>query len=434
MSLAGTDLARHIEQTPIVDTHEHLEKEDTWVRDGPADVLADLFSNYTLADLASAGASSDAVERLTDDSDDDLDARWAPVADAWHAIQYTGYGESVRRLAKDIYGIEQIDAESLRTAQCKLEEIRRPGQRLHILRDLAHIEHVQTDDKEWACLPDPSGPDFFFYDISWVGFAGRGVDFERLAAETGVTVSDLQSLRRAMETLFDKYAPCAIAVKSQHAYNRPLIWSPPDPSEAERQLLAILRDPTQPMPLVLGDWGLARGVELAIEFGLPFKIHTGVLGGTGRMSVASVNPSHLCELTKVYPQARFVLMHAGYPYDRELIAMLKHYPNAYGDLCWTWSIDPYSSAEFVRRYLHAAPVNKLFAFGGDTRWPTSSYAYAMQMRDHLTRALQAEVEDGYLTEMQAMDVATRLMRENQRSLFDVDGTRNAVADRLALQP
>ena len=70
--------------------------------------------------------------------------------------------------------------------------------------------------------------------------------------------------------------------------------------------------------------------------------------------------------------------------------------------------------EFVRSFLHAVPASKLFAFGGDTRWPTSACAYAMQARRWLHRALQAEVDDGDLTEREAIALATRLMRGNQR--------------------
>ena len=36
-------------------------------------------------------------------------------------------------------------------------------------------------------------------------------------------------------------------------------------------------------------------------------------------------------------------MRIAYPYSDELVALAKHFPNAYVDLCWVWSIDPYST-------------------------------------------------------------------------------------------
>ena len=31
----STDLAHHIQGTPLVDTHEHLDREQVWLEDGP---------------------------------------------------------------------------------------------------------------------------------------------------------------------------------------------------------------------------------------------------------------------------------------------------------------------------------------------------------------------------------------------------------------
>src|SRR5205823_8613124 len=302
-------------------------------------------------------------------------------------------------LAKQIYGMDEITADAARAAQPRLQELRRPGERLRLLRDVANLGHTQTDDFCWPCLPDGSGPDFFLYDLSWAGFCSGEIDLEEMEKETGVTVGDLASLHEAMAAIFAKYAPCAIAVKAQHAYNRTLRVEQRSHADAERALAATLRDAKgrdEATRLCLGDWCWARGVELAIEHNLPFKIHTGYYAGTGGMPVDRIPAGNLCALLKRYPAARFVLMHIAYPYNEELIALVKHYPNAWADLCWAWSINPRAGVEFVRRFIHAAPANKLFAFGGDTRWPTSACAYALQARRWLTRALEAEVADGDL--------------------------------------
>jgi predicted TIM-barrel fold metal-dependent hydrolase len=178
--------------------------------------------------------------------------------------------------------------------------------------------------------------------------------------------------------------------------------------------------------LCLGDWSLARGVELSIEYQLPFKIHTGSFAGTGPLPVDILRAGHLWELLTLYPQARFVLMHIAYPYNDELVALVKHYPNAYADLCWAWSLDPYSASDFVRRCLHTAPSNKLFIFGGDTYWPSMAVAFAAQARDWFTRTLQAEVDEGLLSEGDAIDLATQLMRDNQYAFFRVAEKREVL--------
>jgi hypothetical protein len=425
--MTTTDLARHIQQTRLADTHEHLRKEEQFLHEGP-DVLQDLFGSYVQADLVVAGASPEAVQRLLDASNPDLAARFEPVREAWERCQHTGYGEAVRLVAKLGYRMDEINARTIEAARVRNAKMKQPGERLRILRDEANLDHVQTDDFVWACLPDYSGLDFFLYDLSWRSFARCELSAEAIHKEVGVTVRDLRSLREAMTAIFARYAPCAIAVKSQHAYSRSLRWRERSDAEAEPVLQKTLagKPLTEEETACLGDWCLARGVELAIEHNLPFKIHTGYYAGHGTMAVERIPAGHLCGLLRQYPKARFVLMHIAYPYSDELVAVAKHFPNVYVDLCWAWGIDPYSACDFVRRMIHAVPANKLFAFGGDTNWPNSVLAYSVQARQWLTRALQAEVDDGLLTEPQAIALATRLMRTNQEQCFDLQGTRAAI--------
>ena len=416
-----TDLSLHIQATRMVDTHEHLRKEAEYVEQGP-DILQSLFQNYVPADLVVAGASQQAVDVLLDGSNPDVRARFAGVQKAWEAVRHTGYGEAVRLIAKLIYEFDELTPEAIEHAQAKHESLRQPGERLRLLREVAKLDHVQTDDFVRPCLPDASGPDFFFYDISWANFCGGTPDLAPLAQETGIEVKDLATLKEAMQKTFELNATAAIAVKSQHAYERTLKWRERDDHEAERALASYLRDPQatgEADRLCLGDWCWARGVELCIEYDLPLKIHTGYYAGHGRMPVDRIPAGHLSPLLARYPQARFVLMHIAYPYSDELVALAKHYPNVYADLCWAWSIDPYSASLFVRRFIHAAPANKLFIYGGDTSWPTASVAYAYQARHWFTRTLQAEVDEGLLSEADAIALATRFMRENQYACFHV---------------
>ena len=422
----STDLARHVEETPLVDTHEHLRRESEWLDDGP-DILQDLFDNYVRADLHTAGASTEAMRRLMDASDPDIAARFRGVQAAWQATEFTGYGEAVRLIASQVYGLDEITPAGLASAAGRTAELRRPGERYRLLHDVANLDQVQTDDLRWPCPPDASGPEFFLYDLSWFTFCMGDVDVPAVAAETGIEVSGLASLRRAMEAIFARHAPCAIAVKAQHAYARTLAWSERSDADAEAALQKVLRSANgavdQAAYLCLGDWCWARGVELAIEHNLPFKIHTGYYAGNDRMPTGYIAAGNMCALFARYPEARFVLMHIAYPYSDEIAALAKHYRNIWVDLCWAWSIDPYSSADFLRRFIHSVPINKLFAFGGDTTWPTAALAYARQARRGIRRALAAEVAAGDLTERQAMDIATRIMRANQYACFDITGTR-----------
>jgi predicted TIM-barrel fold metal-dependent hydrolase len=225
-----------------------------------------------------------------------------------------------------------------------------------------------------------------------------------------------------LRTLFDRYAPWSIAVKSQHAYDRSLRWQKRTDVEAEQALSACLKQGDAVAPELrdcLGDWAMARVAQLAAEHNLPIKLHTGYHAGWATMPLQDIWPGHLCELLKTFPDTRFVLMHAGYPFGEDLIAIAKHYPNVWIDLCWAWAINPRFTQQFLRHCLRAVPLNKLFGFGGDTFWPTMSLAFSRQARHWFTQTLEQELADGDLTEIQGMQIATALLHDNAMACFDV---------------
>lgn len=422
-----TDLSSFIETTPLCDTHEHMFKEQMFLDENP-DIIQALFCNYVRSDFLSAGASEQAITAFLDSENSDIRSRVDGIYKVWEKVQFTGYGEAVRIAAKKIYGIDEITPDSVAAATGQHAALVQPGQRLHLLRDVANLDHIQTDDFCSACLPDTTGPDFFFYDISLYDFCRGTPDLEAIAADTGTVVHDLNSLRTAMESLFEKYAPVAVAVKSQHAYKRTLAWHERTDADADRALAAHIKNPdsgTGDDHNCLGDWCLARGAELCAEHNLPFKIHTGHYAGNNMMPVDFIRSGNMCELLAQNIDTNFVLMHIAYPFTDELLSIAKHYSNVYVDLCWAWSIDPHTSADFVRAFIHTVPANKLFVFGGDTNYPMVAVGYAIQARAGLNRALQAEVDAGLLSEPQAIKLAKMLMRDNQYELFRIEAKRQA---------
>src|SRR5512145_1149741 len=103
----ATDLALHIAATPISDTHEHMRKEVDYLN-APFDILMALFDNYVQTDLITAGASPEALAALRDTNNPDLRARFHGIQAAWKAAQHTGYGEAVRLIAREVYGMDEI--------------------------------------------------------------------------------------------------------------------------------------------------------------------------------------------------------------------------------------------------------------------------------------------------------------------------------------
>jgi predicted TIM-barrel fold metal-dependent hydrolase len=125
----------------------------------------------------------------------------------------------------------------------------------------------------------------------------------------------------------------------------------------------------------------------------------------------------VCRLLIDFPDARFVLMHIGYPYQDEYIAIAKHFANAWIDLCWAWIISPTASVRFVREFLTTAPSNKLFAFGGDYLSVETVYGHSRVARQGIVEALVGLVEDGWLDVAEASATARQIMCESARAFF-----------------
>ena len=427
------DLKQHIVNTPLVDTHEHLHPEKIYTQN-KQDILQVLFANpYIGNELVIAGADPEAVQRVINPEAYeayDIEKRFAGIQNAWEQCRHTGYGDAVRHIGKVFFDISEISSSSIIGAHSKIEN--NTGERFHLLKEMANIDHVHIDYFNWKIEIDKENPTFFLYDMSWFNFAIGNIDFHAIYEETGIDVKDIKTLGYAMEKIYEEYAPMAIAVKTQHAYARTLKWA----ERTDPQADAVVHKLTAGKKIVdddnlcLGDWALARGIELATKNGLPIKIHTGMGAGSGHAEMAHMIPRHLCPLINKFPEARFVLFHIGYPYYEEVISMAKQYPNVYIDMCWAWSFNPYSASDCLRKMIHAIPANKIFAFGGDHAWPYMVVAFANQAREWIFRTLQAEVDEGFMSEKEAMTYAQKIMHDNQYKLFDVQGTREALLSRF----
>jgi uncharacterized protein len=169
----------------------------------------------------------------------------------------------------------------------------------------------------------------------------------------------------------------------------------------------------------LEDHLMRECVARAQEYRLPVKLHCGYYVGTGRMPLERVrqNAADLCSLLVDFPQVRFVLMHIGYPYQDEYIALAKHYPNVWIDLCWAWIVNPGASVRFVKEYLLGAPANKLLTFGGDYNLIELVAGHAEIARRGLAQALSELVEEGWLSVDDALLLVAPLMHGNAAGLF-----------------
>jgi predicted TIM-barrel fold metal-dependent hydrolase len=257
-------------------------------------------------------------------------------------------------------------------------------------------------------------------DLSFFHFTFL-TDVDGMGRECGIEVGALTDYLRVIDGYFERHAREAVAVKNQGAYSRRLDFDevPPEaaaPLFARRRVGETL---TEAEEKALQDCVFHHCVRRAIDHGLPIKLHTGYYAGRNRMPLERVgrNPADLCPLLTRYPEGRFVLMHIGYPYQDEMIALAKQYANAFIDLCWAWIICPAACVRFTAEFLTAAPANKLLGFGGDYIVIEPVLGHARMARHGLVLALSALVEDGWMSMPEATAAAERVLRTNGLELF-----------------
>jgi hypothetical protein len=235
-------------------------------------------------------------------------------------------------------------------------------------------------------------------------------------------------------TLQRQKAGGAIAEKFELAYLRSFAFSDPPRAEAERIYLrwAGHSSPDAQEYELLQSF-LFRFVAMECgRLGMPVQLHA--IGGLGRyFSIAGVNPLLLEPLFND-PRLRdtnFVLLHGGWPYVREIGALLQK-PNVYVDLSQqSLTMTPHTQSQWLREWLEWEPEKVLFGtdaypFSDELGWPESAWIASRNERDALGLALTGMLDDGEISRKRASELTRMLLRGNAEALYKLRVTNAPV--------
>ena len=406
-------------QTTIYDTHEHLWHEDVRLKKKVDFFL--LFLHYTSSDLVTAGMSPQAVRDLQN-PEIDLKTRWKKFAPYWPFSRTTGYGRCMLIAARDLFGIDDIHADTYRLLSERVAAANRPGWYHTVLKEKARIEVSVLDDltstRGERLKLDPR----FFKTVTRFDYLvtpHEKADLNHIEKVTQVAVHNLADLEKALEKAFDDRVQEGMAgIKSGLAYRRPIQYDKVPRTEAERAFEQIFtsHDADPVTQKKLEDYMMHRVIQQAAERRLTFQIHTGMQAGN-RNHISWTKPSHLSELLNEYQQVRFDLFHGSYPYGSELATIAKNLPNVYPDLCWLHIISPREAKRALHELIETVPANKILGYGGDFFHVEGAYAHAQMARAVTAEVLAEKVEEGYLREEEAGDLLDRILYRNGHELF-----------------
>jgi predicted TIM-barrel fold metal-dependent hydrolase len=188
-------------------------------------------------------------------------------------------------------------------------------------------------------------------------------------------------------------------LRSEHAAGRLMVLG-----EVGLQYAGIAPDDPRMEPY----WSLAE------ELDIPVGLHTGLApAGTPyqccpKFRTTLGNPALLEEVLVRHPKLRVYLMHAGFPYVQETIAIMHMYPQVYADLGvldWNRSREEFNG--YLRTLMNAG-LGKRLMFGTDQMvWP-----------DAIGLAIEGIESAGFLTRQQKRDIlynnAARFLRLESR--------------------
>ncbi len=420
------DLLENLMGIELIDSHEHFQAESAYVC-GAYDFF-DLLEPYVVDSLISSGMTMPEWRSLRDKRQS-LEDRWRFLAPWIANIRFTTTFRALEISMQALYGrsIESVDDTIEISRRMAVEgkglfdRILKP---LHILKVCTFVGVFGVAELRDGFLePIPTVSDF-------IPRNRQGLD--QIESATGVRPRGMESLGRAIDTLFEYYRVNRIrALKFGNGYRRHLDFSQPDSAEAGKVLDRIINGKERGDDLMLGkpgqtlsfdealpldDWISERFFSLAEDAGLPVIFHVAMHAWNAN-NPDYAHAHHLTDMLFRHPRLRVEILHAGAPFIDEAILLARYFPCVTLNLTWAHVIDREITRNAIRSCVEALPLHKVTAFGGDCCYPQQVPGHLRIALENLAKGLQPMVEDRSLSFETAIDIARQWLYENPRNFY-----------------
>lgn len=228
-----------------------------------------------------------------------------------------------------------------------------------------------------------------------------------------------QMLEAFIATVGQAQANGYVALKSIIAYRTGLDIAPVSRQEAAAAFLPLKEEARRLGKLRLAnkplcDYLIWAALEQAEAQELPIQFHTGF--GDSDADLRLANPLHL---RAVIERARcpLVLLHAGWPYYRELAHLAAIYPNVWLDLSLAIPFATTGIPAMLREVLGMTHLSKIMFATDAFVMPEIYWLAARWGRWGLGRVLDEFIAEGFLTADEAWAAAEAILNKNARRLY-----------------
>jgi hypothetical protein len=421
-----------IDKIGIVDSHEHLRTEKDLIKKQP-DFFKLVENGYANVDTRVAGNDFPHDDKWKDENLS-VEERWQSFLPTYERIKNTGYMQAILIGIKKVHGIELTDLESVKKINESLKKVYQPGLYEKVLHKIGNIDCVLDYDKWDKGFDKNMYPSFFRAVRSFdrlVVFTSRK-DIEWMEKSYGIQVHNVDDLEKIYRKFVDdSIASGVVGFKWTGAYLRSLDFTEYSREKADALLKKLLQNSE-------ANFSWAGGVAFSIEGGrplssycmhtmlriieekkMPLSIHTGLLTW-GEADIRRSNPQLLIPLFKEYKNINFDIFHSGWPYVTEFEELGKSWHNVYLNQCWTHIISPEGARQQLSEMLECVPINKIFAFGGDSQTLEQAIGHLEIAKENCAIVLSEKVLDGKFSEAEAIEFAKRILRTNSIELFKLE--------------
>lgn len=404
------ELLAFVKKLWIVDTHEHTA---IYKSAAHPDYLKTSLNTYAKMDLRSAGMTPELLNRAMDDSLPVME-RWLMAEPYWKACRNTGYIRMHELAAKEVYGVNGINRETIETlsklfaAKDASTSYAEGMERARILCGIA--------DSDFECDRRFLRPAFRMEQ-----FVER-IDLRTVRKQLGTSIHTFIDWLDACDETIRRYVQAgAVVFKTTIATDRSLNIGYGSYAEAEQSFLNAMREDNgyQPPSAAYQDFMFRHVLSRVQGYGLPVQMHTGMAASNANI-IPNGNPMQLCPLFIEYSDLNFVLMHMGYPYQLEIGSLGKMFPNVYPDLSWAYLLSPNGAKAALSEWLDSVPATKIMGFGGDCGHEDHIYAHLLMAREIISEALAEKIYKGCFDLEHAKWIAEQMLLMNPYRVFQLE--------------
>lgn len=179
------DLFERISEIEVIDAHEHLPTEKDYLSNNFSGM--NFFAGYIWVDLARAGIDMEFKKHMRDPGYHDVNEWWPKISPYWKYVKYGSYARAAIITARDLYGIDEINDETILDLQKAIMADNKKGLYKKIMQDKCNIRvalsteisHLSTSDEDSFFRVTP----FSNYDINKDNYMDR---LQRLMDTVGI--------------------------------------------------------------------------------------------------------------------------------------------------------------------------------------------------------------------------------------------------------